>query len=114
MDYEGGGRMNHEELLDDLDAWCMVQPRAAKAIRALLAERDELKAELIAETNRRWEGNRISQAEQDEERDALQAEIERLRDALERLACLGNGDRPGNSDGNVIAQQALTGKEAGQ
>ena len=77
--------MNHEELLDDLDAWGMVQPRAAKAIRALLAERD-----------------------------ALQAEVERLRDALERLACLGNGDRPGNSDGNVIAQQALTGKEAGQ
>lgn len=27
--------------------------------------------------------------------------------ALERLACLGNGDRPGNSDGNVIAQAAL-------
>lgn len=27
--------------------------------------------------------------------------------ALEKLSKLGNGDRPGNSDGNIIAQQAL-------
>lgn len=27
--------------------------------------------------------------------------------ALEELSCLGNGNRPGNSDGNVIAQNAL-------
>lgn len=38
-----------------------------------------------------------------------QAEIERLRGVLHRLACLGNGDRPGNSDGNLIAQAALAG-----
>ena len=30
-----------------------------------------------------------------------------LREALEVLAKLGNGDRYGNSEGNVIAQQAL-------
>lgn len=35
------------------------------------------------------------------------AEIERLRAVLEELACLGNGDRYGNSDGNMIAQKAL-------
>ena len=35
------------------------------------------------------------------------AEIERLRKALHRLACLGNGDRPGSSDGNQIALEAL-------
>jgi len=30
-----------------------------------------------------------------------------LREALGKLACLGNGDFYGNSEGNVIAQEAL-------
>jgi len=30
-----------------------------------------------------------------------------LKAALEKLACLGNGDRVGNSDGNIIAIEAL-------
>jgi hypothetical protein len=29
-------------------------------------------------------------------------------DKLDKLTKLGNGDKLGNSDGNVIAQQALT------
>ena len=36
--------------------------------------------------------------------------IEKLRvaeEALRKLSCIGNGDRPGNSEGNVIAQEAL-------
>jgi hypothetical protein len=33
--------------------------------------------------------------------------IVQMAKALEKLACLGNGDQPGNSTGNVIAQQAL-------
>jgi len=33
--------------------------------------------------------------------------IEKLEAALETLARLGNGDKYGNSDGNVIAQKAL-------
>jgi len=37
-------------------------------------------------------------------------EIERLREALRVLACLGNGDTWGNSDGNRIAQRALENK----
>lgn len=40
-------------------------------------------------------------------RDAMALEIIRLREALEKLACLGNGNRPGNSIGNSIAQAAL-------
>lgn len=32
---------------------------------------------------------------------------DKMTSALEKLARLGNGDRYGNSDGNVIAQQAL-------
>lgn len=31
-----------------------------------------------------------------------------LVEALEKLSCLGNGNIPGNSDGNRIAQEALT------
>ena len=38
---------------------------------------------------------------------ALEAEIVRLREALRKLACLGNGDSYGNSTGNCIAQEAL-------
>lgn len=37
----------------------------------------------------------------------LEAENKRLREALERLARLGNGDHYGNSDGNMIARAAL-------
>jgi hypothetical protein len=39
----------------------------------------------------------------------LLAENIRLRDALETLARLGNGDKYGNSDGNIIAREALEG-----
>ena len=38
---------------------------------------------------------------------AEQAEIERLRGALDKLARLGNGDKYGNSIGNEIARAAL-------
>ena len=30
-----------------------------------------------------------------------------MLEALEKLACLGNGDMPGNSEGNCIAQAAI-------
>lgn len=39
---------------------------------------------------------------------AAQANNKMLREALERLACLGNGDRTGNSIGNEIAIDALS------
>lgn len=52
------------------------------------------KAELVREWNRRAD-------------ESLQAENARLREALERLARLGNGDHYGNSDGNMIARAAL-------
>lgn len=37
----------------------------------------------------------------------LEQQLAELREALEKLARLGNGDRYGNSEGNVIAQNAL-------
>ena len=43
------------------------------------------------------------------ERDAAQADAARLREALEKLARLGNGDKYGNSVGNEIAIAALKG-----
>ena len=42
------------------------------------------------------------------DRDSAREEIERLREVLERLARLGNGDKYGNSEGNMIARAALT------
>jgi hypothetical protein len=39
--------------------------------------------------------------------EALQKENERFREALEKLARLGNGEHYGNSDGNCIAIEAL-------
>lgn len=37
----------------------------------------------------------------------LREKVETYEEALRKLSCLGNGDRPGNSDGNVIALRAL-------
>jgi len=45
------------------------------------------------------------------ERDALQAQNARMREALEKLARLGAEPYYGNSDGNMIARAALGEKE---
>ena len=42
---------------------------------------------------------------------AMAAENELMREALEVIACLGNHGRHGNSDRNMIAIQALKGKD---
>jgi len=42
-----------------------------------------------------------------QERDRLRAENLKLREVLEKLARLGNGDQYGNSIGNEIARAAL-------
>jgi hypothetical protein len=38
---------------------------------------------------------------------ALRKQVAIARDNLQKLSCLGNGDQPGNSIGNTIAQDAL-------
>jgi len=60
-------------------------------------------AELEAE---KWKLQHAGQKEM-RKRQELEAENKRLREALEKLARLGNGDRYGNSDGNCIAIAAL-------
>ena len=42
-----------------------------------------------------------------ERAEKAEAEVERLREALEKLARLGNGPHYGNSEGNMIARNAL-------
>lgn len=43
---------------------------------------------------------------------SITAQRDELLSVLHRLACLGNGDRYGNSDGNIIAQEAIAKIEA--
>lgn len=45
---------------------------------------------------------------------ALESETARFKEWLLKIACLGNGDRFGNSDGNCMAIDALGGKAAAQ
>jgi hypothetical protein len=40
-----------------------------------------------------------------------QKQVNTARDYLERLACLGNGDQHGNSNGNCLAIEALAAME---
>lgn len=40
--------------------------------------------------------------------ETLMKEHREMREALENLSKLGNGNQPGNSEGNVIAQKALS------
>jgi regulator of replication initiation timing len=81
-----------------------------QAIDELRAQRDEL-AEDLTSTIRVLDEIAKQRDEYQVEADALAAENKVLRESLERLACLGNGDRHGNSIGNEIAIAALT-KEA--
>jgi DNA repair exonuclease SbcCD ATPase subunit len=69
----------------------------------LLKECNELREEVINVTHRL--GMELAETKGDLR--LLKANEQRYIEALEELACLGNGDRPGNSIGNCIAQQAL-------
>ena len=71
----------------------------------MLAKLKELALELKNEklAHEAWETQHLKEySEVVQERDAMKA-------ALEKLACLGNGDSYGNSIGNCIAQEALKG-----
>lgn len=85
---------------------------------ALIAERDLLRAEIARERESRKAAQVQLEATQEQRNRAaleariaegkrLGAKIETLQSALETLARLGNGDKYGNSDGNMIARAAL-------
>ena len=68
-----------------MDIFKEVDTEAINAVRALLADARETRNEVIE----------------------CKARIAFLEEALRTLACFGNGDKPGNSDGNMIARRAL-------
>lgn len=53
-------------------------------------------------------GLRLELSRAKEEINKKDETIKELSDALEKLACLGNGDFCGNSEGNMVAREALT------
>ncbi len=79
----------------------------------LAEERDALRGEvelLTAERDLQKENAALWRANGDrlyESVKTLRTERNRYREALERLSRLGNGDKPGNSEGNQIAIRAL-------
>jgi len=58
-----------------------------------------------------WKGYQSAWQHRQQELDAARLDVERLRLSLEELACLGNGDRYGNSIGNEIAIKALAAQQ---
>lgn len=55
-----------------------------------------------------WEpNNEIELIENRDELQSLRQQLTEVQGTLERLACLGNGDKWGNSIGNIMAQDAL-------
>ena len=65
--------------------WDKLMDPARKALEALIAKGDEM-------------ADRIEE---------LEAKLAKAVEGFEKLARLGNGDRYGNSDGNVIAQRYI-------
>ena len=68
---------------------------------------EELEAERDADRRREYGYSQQTVDALTAERGKLEAENQRLREALEKLARLGNEPMLGNSVGNIIAQEAL-------
>ena len=92
--------------LDDIDSQNILHE--IESLRAQIAEIESLRAQ-VAELKAEY--NQLSAFCNDVERDkeAIEAERDEYKTALQKLACLGNGDSYGNSIGNCIAQDALKG-----
>jgi len=69
-------------------------------------DREQAAAELRRLHNENQAAHAVG-IQQEREMMVLEAEVERLRAALEKLARLGNEPHYGNSDGNMIARNAL-------
>ena len=89
----------------------------AKAIRdkilaRVISERDELSRD-AERLNTLLDISNAHNKESDSKISNMVVAVGRMRKALARLACLGNGDQPGNSIGNTIAREALL-KDTGE
>jgi len=97
--------MKPEDVTDEMIAACLAAPLGADRG----ADRDAMWRNAIAAAINAMPQS-DAQAQLDAlkaERDALRADQNRLRGVLEILARLGNGDKYGNSTGNMIARAAL-------
>jgi len=85
-----------------------------KPLRALISSLEETKSILLKKSAENKEAvtqldsERQANAALTEELAALAEQNEKMREALQKLACLGNGEQYGNSIGNCIAQEALS------
>ena len=70
-------------------------------------ELEEENAELQAQIKKKDNQIKAMQETESGETAELKARLVELEKVLEKLACLGNGDFYGNSEGNVIAREAL-------
>jgi cell division septum initiation protein DivIVA len=85
------------------------QQREIEALRQRVKELEEQLAACekeLADAYKAVDANWVSH----QQLAASQAREQQLREALEKLSCLGNGNQPGNSIGNRIAQDALKGE----
>ena len=103
--YRGdGGPLNdyNQGWNDGVDAAAeILYPLVERAEGGEMTEAEKLALDLLAEPNE------YDLAEAAALLRSQQAKIKRMAEALRKLACLGNGDKPGNSIGNDIAIDAL-------
>ena len=84
---------------------------SADALLLEMADRiEELEGQLKATLDRET----ASQKRHDEKVDALEAKLAVAVEGFEELATLGNGDRHGNSFGNLIAQNYIAELKGGK
>ena len=96
------------------EAWRISYQSSEQAARAAYAEIERLRNDLADALDCKAGAGPTALLMLIQERDTLPSQLaaaetraEGYRTALQKLACLGNGDEPGNSIGNCIAQTAL-------
>ena len=101
----GGADSTSTENLIDAHEFDIADVGLIAVCRKLIAEISELEASPLSEEVLDILRSKNKQLEQ--ERDTIAAQNAAIREALLKLACLGNGDQFGNSVGNTLAQEAL-------
>lgn len=89
-----------------MSEWDALGLTAYEAKRPLLDRIEELEAKLATCEKYRDAYDKMGRIGTEAYRD-LEAKLAKAVEALEKLARLGNGDRYGNSDGNMIARATL-------
>ena len=104
---ENGWTKRIEELTKSRDDWKREWRLLNAGLNMAEDKIKELTAERDADRRREYGYSQQTVDALTAERGKLEAENQRLREALEKLARLGNEPMLGNSVGNIIAQEAL-------